>query len=128
MLSFKVFIIKKFSNCFRDEEEAVGDIAEDQALVIVKKPAWIKQSKKNSKPKTKPKGGYKPKIVVNTVKPEEKKLKKEKMLVELDGESGNESETEMDNKIVEYETSDGEDEKKNSSVEDEDVEWEKYVF
>lgn len=111
-------------------ETVVGDVADDQAPVVVKKPAWVKQSKKNSKSKTKPKGGYKPKFVLNMIKPEEKQhIKKEKVLGELEGESGNESETEMDEKTEkENESSDGEDEKKTSSVEDEDVEWEKYVF
>lgn len=116
-----------------DEEvaETVGDVPEDQAPAIVKKPAWVKQSKKTTKPKTKPKGGYKPKTVVSAVKPEEKKVKKEKVLGELDGESGNESDTEMDEKVEkDYDSSDGEDDnnEKKTSAEDEDVEWEKYVL
>lgn len=123
-------IIEKQS--IRDDEElteTVGEVAEDQAPVIVKKPAWVKQSKKTTKSKTKPKGGYKPKTVVSTAKPEEKKLKKEKVLGELDGESGNESDTELDDKIEkDYDSSDGGDEENNekkTSAEDEDVEWEK---
>lgn len=124
-------IVEKQS--IRDDEETtetVGEVAEDQAPVIVKKPAWVKQSKKTTKSKTKPKGGYKPKPVVSTAKPEEKKLKKEKVLGELDGESGNESDTELDNDKIEkdYDSSDGGDEdnnEKKTSAEDEDVEWEK---
>lgn len=125
-------IVEKQS--IRDDEdvtEQVGDVPDDQtAPVIVKKPAWVKQTKKTTKSKTKPKGGYKPKTpIVNPVKPEEKKLKKEKVLGELDGESGNESDTELDDKIEkDYDSSDGGDDENNekkASAEDEDVEWEK---